>query len=457
MLARISNILNIILILFILFSVGFVVYQQVNNMMPESMPDIGDIEESGDEKDDWIQPKYKYKEDVVGGLVEADHVLEPESMTYDILKKKIKNPIFIKKYVKAVEQCYKAKIKKYYKILKEDMEELEMVKDNSNMMDINKLAVRETRLRKEVQCLKIIINVVKQKLKDLTEKVVKRNLEQALHNPKSGIDSLIGRYEIKDFLAQQIFSFSNNPSIFINSMQNIIIMGKSGCGKTKTANVIAFVYNHSGILARGNFKKATKRDFTTAYVNESQNQTRELLIETLEGVLLIDEAYEFGRKRFGLGSDHGDEAMTELVNFLDKFEGLSIVIAAGYQKQMEKNFIASNEGNQRRYLHRFVIDDYTDKELTDILINHLNRKAPNLILDNSEANYIFNLIRNLNEELKDIFPNQAGSVAQLADCLSNKIFGHPTLSWSDVKQRQKLIRLGFNDYLRIRGSEKRLQ
>jgi hypothetical protein len=104
-----------------------------------------------------------------------------------------------------------------------------------------------------------------------------------------------------------------------------------------------------------------------------------------------------------------------------------------------------------------VIDDYGDKELTDILISHLNRKAPNLVLDNSEANYIFNLIRSLNSELENIFPNQAGSVAQLADCLSNKIFGHPSISWNNVKEREKLIKLGFNDYLKIRESEKRLQ
>ena len=45
--------------------------------------------------------------------------------------------------------------------------------------------------------------------------------------------------------------------------------------------------------------------------------------------------------------DHGYEAITELVNFLDKHMGLSIVIAAGYEKDMEERLSTGDLDSQQ--------------------------------------------------------------------------------------------------------------
>jgi len=269
---------------------------------------------------------------------------------------------------------------------------------------------------------------------------------------ENGFDSLIGREDIKNFLSQQIISFCNNPLSFHKNFQNIIIYGNSGVGKTKVAKVVSNIYALSGILVRSNIKEVTKSDFTTAYINESSRLTRELLMTTLEGVLFIDEAYDLapGNSDIFHSYDHGNEAITEMVNFLDKNIGLSVIIASGYEKEMETRFFSANEGMRRRFPHLFKLNDYNSKQLTELLIQFIVDSI-NIKIDKGEADILYTCIKLINEKDKKIFSLQAGAMLNISGVIVRVIN-------SDIhnKELSKLLIEGLNIFLAQKSCDIRI-
>ena len=196
-----------------------------------------------------------------------------------------------------------------------------------------------------------------------------------LYNKKKGFASLVGREEIKDKLASQIYVFCRNPKIFFNNFQNFVIYGKSGVGKTKLTETMAYIYCKSGILIREKYRCVTTQDFKSPYVNESAKLTREIFLSTLEGVLLVDEAYAWipeGKGLFKM-ADHGEESLTEAVNFWDKNIGLSITCLAGYKDKLQV-VLDANEGIDRPSPDKITLEDYTSEQLTHMLIQVLFTK-----------------------------------------------------------------------------------
>lgn len=302
-------------------------------------------------------------------------------VNYNDLAKKIRTPEFIENFKQALlisfdikKEIYEEKSKKVNADLRS-----EAMKSGFGLIDQN---IKMTRLKGEVNEINKIIKSIDKRKLTLTTEQVKLGLINALHNRNDGIDSIIGRDDIKDFLAVQLHAFSESPKSFCNHFQNIVLYGPSGIGKSKLAKTIAYVYATAGILIRNKYRHITKSELTTAYVNESANLTREALNQTLEGILFIDEAYSLtpGSNLYGLGpsKDHGNEAIEEMVDFLDKNVGLNVVIAAGYKKEMESRFLGANEGMDRRFPHKLELAEYTNNQLTDILLTFIEKNDSEL-------------------------------------------------------------------------------
>ena len=206
---------------------------------------------------------------------------------------------------------------------------------------------------------------------------------------------------------------------------------------------------------RRKVRNVTKQEFTSSYVNESAQLTRELLMSTLEGVLFVDEAYDLcpPTSTLGRGVDHGHEAITELVNFLDKNMGLSIVIAAGYEDEMEERFMGANQGLSRRFPHQIRLKNYDPKQLTDILLKFLSEYTDTIKIGNIEAGYIYTVIDFLHTNVEDIFSKQAGDMLNLSNDIVRSIYGSVTRRWSKTDHRNNALMLltGFNDHLRGKG------
>ncbi|HMP28328.1 MAG TPA: AAA family ATPase [Saprospiraceae bacterium] len=270
-----------------------------------------------------------------------------------------------------------------------------------------------------------------------------------MNDPEHGLCCVTGRDTIKNNLAAQIYSFSRGYKTFVNSFNNIAIYGPSGSGKTYIAQIISFVFSKIGVLAKNNIKIATKADLTGQYVGHTAPRTRASLIETLEGILFIDEAYQLTDVSIG-SKDYGGEAIAEMINFIDKYIGLSIVIVAGYEDKMRQTFMTFNEGLPRRFPYIYTLESYTNAELTDILINNLISKLPDdICIDEDTSNYIYSLISTLRTEMPLSLRNQAGDMLNLSAALNKTIISSYQLEWDndDLENNKEIILAGFEDFL----------
>lgn len=263
-------------------------------------------------------------------------------------------------------------------------------------------------------------------------------------------ESLVGREDVKDFLAQQIIAFSNNPHVFLNNFQNICIFGPSGIGKTKLANTISEVYLATGILSRNNFVSTTKADFTTAYVNESGTMTRNALMRGLEGVTFIDEAYDIVQSGMrGEMRDHGEEAVTEMVNFLDKTMGLSIVIASGYEGEMRRRFLGANEGMDRRFFYKISLKEYNNKELYIICKRFLEMSG--ISVNKKQGSYLWGCIKAIYDENPEVFSKQGSDMLSLSGEINRIMFSTKSVVWS--RDYKKIISRAITSFSSLKGYE----
>lgn len=234
-------------------------------------------------------------------------------------------------------------------------------------------------------------------------------------------------------------------------------MGPAGSGKTKIAGVVAYVYNNLGLLSsankNGKFLVVTRADLVGGAVGHTAPKTRDYLEKILEGVLLIDEAYQLSGCPDQSGSfsskDYGQESITEIVNFIDKHIGLSVIIAAGYEGKIVDCFLAINEGMKRRFPNNMRLMLYSAKDLYEILMAFISDKFKFNVFTPSQSQYIYKLIENLhgkeyNDEL--LFSNQAGDMLNLANQLLEDF-----LIMKDEGYKQAEINQSFQKFFANKG------
>lgn len=392
-------------------------------------------------------------------------VQEPSfTITLEELLKEIENPQFIRDFKKSLEDLMKEKEVIYNKKLKElttENADMNLRIKKMQQAGISDRAIEDifpyrNTIVGYIIDIQIIIQAIQSKRISITEQKVKDNLLEAITNQEEGIQSLIGRNGVKNQIAAQLYSFSKGYKTFVGSFNNIIIFGAAGVGKTALAKVIAFVFSRVGVMIKNSVKMTTRSDFIGSYIGQTAPKTRAVLMSTLEAVLFIDEAYQLSPFNNDPGArDFGPEAVTEIVNFLDKFVGLSIVIAAGYEEQMKKGFLGANEGMSRRFPFRYNLFSYKNNELTDILLNNLIRKLPpGVEIDYKIRNYIYSLICDIKCIHPEVFCNQAGDMLNLSASISKIINASYKIKWeNDIFWSNKLIiNAGFDDFLSVKDT-----
>ena len=180
---------------------------------------------------------------------------------------------------------------------------------------------------------------------------------KALYDELSRVPQrLKGRTEAHDFLARLVIGFAEDWQVLKQAFVNIVITGPPGSGKTSFAQILGDILRRLGLLLTDRFTETSRADWVAQYVGQTAIKTQTLLTENLEGVLFLDEAYDLARRdpNTGQADDYGVEAITTLVNFLDKNRSQIVVIAAGYRRRMLCDFFGVNPGLKRRF--PFVID-----------------------------------------------------------------------------------------------------
>lgn len=385
----------------------------------------------------------------------ADGAINEDSqIKYNDFKQWYLTPDFLEKYTNAIRDALKIKFKRLLNLRTQCVRDLKTLKNKgkedegiANILQTLDKSQDTKMIESTILEIDNLLGEIKSKTRDLNVNVTRKCLISALTDKKNGIDSLIGRENIKDFLALQLYTFAQNPRIFFSNFQNMAIYGSSGVGKTKLAQVIGHVYASSGILVKNHVHVITKQSLTTAYVNESARITRKLLMANLEGVVFIDEAYDMTPPADFLGRsiDHGHEAVTEIVNFIDKMIGLSIIIVAGYEKPMESRFMKANEGLPRRFPHKLVLKPYSAKELTSILIRFILETCPDLDLNEIHGDFLYTAISYIISKNPTVFENQAGDMANLGAFIARAVYGTPDKDWE--ANSEEIMISGINAFL----------
>uniref|UniRef100_A0A6C0CM60 ATPase AAA-type core domain-containing protein n=1 Tax=viral metagenome TaxID=1070528 RepID=A0A6C0CM60_9ZZZZ len=306
--------------------------------------------------------------------------------------------------------------------------------------------------------IKLIIKKIQDTLLKLTMKSIKQNFKEAILDSENGIMSLKGesREHIRNDLCSQLYSLSNGSEMYMDNFLNMAILGDSGTGKTKIASMISFVYSKLGILVNEKIKYVTRKDLVGKFVGHTAIQTYNELVDTLEGVLFIDEAYQLVKPKGASGSDFGGESMSEIVNFLDKFIGLSMVIVAGYENEMNATFFSANDGTDRRFPTKYVLKPYDAKELTLLFESFFNIKFKTTLmkLNENDVNTVYTIINNKMNKDKKYFKNHAGDIMNVVSLFSRMILTSKSLKWSKPEDRKQMILAIFEEFFKNKDEKR---
>lgn len=337
-------------------------------------------------------------------------------ITYEDFKNIVKTDEFLNNFIYSLQQLYIYKIEKYTNLIN--------IINNQKLND------------------KFVEITDAYRTKPLTLEDMKIVFDSIIHDKDNGLESLIDRKTAKDTISKILYTFSKNDKYLRNKFLNFSIYGSPGSGKTKLGSVISYVFSKCGILG---IEKLT--------IKTPNNLSEDDFIDNLESVLFIDEAYQFANNctgdinnpKFSATTTRNNE-LIDLINFMDKFVGLEVMIFAGYEKEMKNCFLKLNQGLARRIPNIILLESYTSKELMEIFKNEISKyENEKFILSEKDYNYIYSFI----DEYKDLFEYFGSDIIEFVSIIMETILSSMNIEWKidDFKNNKKLLDYSFHQFL----------
>jgi hypothetical protein len=110
-------------------------------------------------------------------------------------------------------------------------------------------------------------------------------------------------------------------------------------------------------------------------------KTRDVIKESLGGVLFIDEAYALGHEE--KRDSFSKECIDTLCEALSDHKHELMVIIAGYESNLNDTFFSFNPGLQSRFTWRFKTDEYSAEDLYNIFVKKV-KEGKWFLSENSE-------------------------------------------------------------------------
>lgn len=226
------------------------------------------------------------------------------------------------------------------------------------------------------------VNDISDLLKIIDEYKLDDNYEyninlKALHRikePLNELNNMIGMSDLKNNVVDQILYFLQNlhkslNKNYIGDFMHTVIYGPPGTGKTEIAKIMGKIYSKMGVLTTGNFKKVTRSDLIAGYLGQTAIKTKDVIKDSLGGVLFIDEAYALGNNE--KRDTFSKECIDTLCEALSDYKDDLMVIIAGYENELNECFFSYNQGLDSRFTWRFKTDNYKGNDLYKIFIKKI--------------------------------------------------------------------------------------
>lgn len=273
-------------------------------------------------------------------------------------------------YYDKARECHKKGdkllAKRYYMLAAEQM--LKIAKENSG--ELQKAQLARAKSLVEIADSILVEKPVTQSEVEGESTLVIKNDKISLEEALTKLSKLEGLSRVKrqvlDWIDQiKVFQMRKERSLSVPEMSyHLVFTGNPGTGKTTVARLMAQIYCALGILSEGQLVEVDRGELVAGYVGQTAVKTKEVLKKAYGGVLFIDEAYSLAS---GGNNDFGREAIDTILKEMEDKRGNLVVIAAGYEKPMEK-FIDSNPGLRSRFKNFIQFDDYDSEELFHIFL-----------------------------------------------------------------------------------------
>jgi SpoVK/Ycf46/Vps4 family AAA+-type ATPase len=250
--------------------------------------------------------------------------------------------------------------------------------DYQEFFDENIIIEKEKiNIEREINGLQDLLNIIEDYPYD-ENKIYNIDLEK-LHSikvPLFKLNSLIGLQELKTNISDQIIYYLQNLHIpkkenkINEDYLHTVLYGPPGTGKTEIAMILGDIFCKMDILKSNKFRKVTRSDLIAGYLGQTALKTRDVIKDSLGGVLFIDEAYSLGNaeKR----DSFAKECLDTLCESLSNHKNELMVIIAGYEEELNNCFFSFNPGLRSRFTWNYKINEYSCEELKDIFIKKVN-------------------------------------------------------------------------------------
>ncbi|KAF5247275.1 hypothetical protein FANTH_6532 [Fusarium anthophilum] len=201
-----------------------------------------------------------------------------------------------------------------------------------------------------------------------------KNMKEVEGARNAALDKLMGMIGLES-VKDQILSIKSTVDTKIrqgfslgDERWSCSLLGNPGTGKTTVARIYAEFLTTVGAIAGSCFKEVTGSKLANIGVTGCEK-----LVEDVNnnggGCIFIDEAYQLSS-----GNSPGGKAVLDyLLAEVENLRGKVVFVLAGYSKEME-SFFSHNPGIPSRFPIEMKFEDYTDKELLQILQLQIHRK-----------------------------------------------------------------------------------